>query len=173
MTTTDYLINAALVLVVLYLMRWHPVNLPNLLRPVALTAAAGAFFLSSFPTAGNDLVLDLMGLLVGGALGAACGGLSFVRRGEDGVTMSRVGIAAAAVWIVGMGARMAFAYSSDHFGRHAITQFSITNQITGADAWTVAFVLMAVATVLVRLFVVRLRAHRLSNGVGPARVLAA
>jgi len=76
------------------------------------------------------------------------------------------------VWIVGMGARIAFAYSSDNFGRHAITRFSINNQITGADAWTVAFVLMAVATVFVRIVVIRVRAHRLSGG-ATARVLAA
>ncbi|HEX3873002.1 MAG TPA: hypothetical protein VHW26_02575 [Solirubrobacteraceae bacterium] len=173
MNTTDYLINAAMVLVVLQLMRWNPVNLRNLLRPVVIVAAVGFYFLQSFPTAGNDLALDASGLILGGALGAACGCLTFLRRGDDGVTMARVGAAAAAVWIVGMGARIVFAYSSDHFGQHAITRFSIDNQITGASAWTVAFVLMALATVIGRLTVVRVRSHRLTSGAGRSRPLAA
>jgi hypothetical protein len=173
MTTTDYLLNALMVLVVLYLMRWNPVNLRNLLRPVALAAVLGFVFLKSVPTAGNDVVLDVIGILVGGALGVACGGLTFLRREADGSAMAKVGLAAAAVWIVGMGGRMVFAYSSDHFGRHAITQFSINNQITGSDAWTAAFVMMALATVLLRLVAIRVRAHRLTGGGAQARVLAA
>ncbi|HWH12618.1 MAG TPA: hypothetical protein VG165_15960 [Solirubrobacteraceae bacterium] len=173
MNTTDYLLNAVMVLVVLQLMRWNPVNLRNLLRPVLIAGGLGAYFLQSVPTAGNDLALDLAGLLLGGGLGAACGALTFLRRGADGVTMARVGLAAAGVWIVGMGARIAFAYSSDHFAAHAITRFSIDNQITSAAAWTTAFVLMALATVLVRLVVIRVRAHRLAGGSTRVRPLAA
>jgi hypothetical protein len=173
MNTTDYLLNAGLVLVVLYLMRWTPVDLRNLIRPLAITVALSFFCLKSVPSAGNDVVLDAAGVLVGSALGAACGGLTFLRREANGSAMARVGIAAAGVWIVGMGARMVFAYSSDHFGRHAITRFSINNQITGSDAWTVAFVLMAISTVVLRLVVVRVRAHRLTSGGAPARALAA
>jgi hypothetical protein len=173
MNTTDYLLNAVMVLVVLYLMRWNPVDLANLLRPVAITVALAFVFLKSIPTAGNDVMLDVIGVVTGGALGAACGGLTFLRREANGTTMARVGIAAAGVWILGMGARIVFAYSSDHFGRHAITRFSIDNQITGSDAWTVAFVLMAIATVLLRLLVIRVRAHRLTVDGAPARALAA
>jgi hypothetical protein len=173
MNSTDYLINAVMVLVVLQLMRWNPINLRNLLRPVVIVLGVGIYFLHSIPTAGNDLALDAIGVILGGALGVACGGLTFLRRGADGVTMARVGIAAASVWIVGMGARMLFAYSSDHFAQHAITRFSIDNKITGAAAWTVAFVLMALATVIGRLAVVRVRAHRLTSGVAPVRPLAA
>jgi hypothetical protein len=49
-----------------------------------------------------------------------------------------------------IGGRVAFAYGADHWFGPAIGRFSITHQITGADAWTAAFVLMALSMVVVR-----------------------
>jgi hypothetical protein len=52
--------------------------------------------------------------------------------------------------ILVIGSRMLFAYGTDHWFTAAVTTFSIENRITGADGWTAAFVLMALAMVLVR-----------------------
>lgn len=72
----------------------------------------------------------------------------------------------------GLGARMAFALWSDHGGAPRIASFSIAHQITGADAWVAALVIMALAEVLARLGILRLRARMLprtgSAGTGPS-----
>jgi len=52
-----------------------------------------------------------------------------------------------------IGGRMAFAYGADHWFPAAIGRFSIEHEITGADAWTAAFVLIALAMVLTRVVV--------------------
>ena len=82
--------------------------------------------------------------------------------------VARAGVVAAVFWVAGVGARMLFAYSSDHGAGPAIAHFSRTASITGADAWTAALVLMALAEVIARLVVVRVRAR----GAAPAAVPA-
>jgi hypothetical protein len=49
-----------------------------------------------------------------------------------------------------IGGRVAFAEWATHTGARTVGEFSVRHQITGADAWTAAFVLMAVAMVVVR-----------------------
>jgi hypothetical protein len=46
--------------------------------------------------------------------------------------------------------RIGFAYGADHWFPEAIYRFSRDNLITGGDAWTAAFVLMALTMVLPR-----------------------
>ena len=65
----------------------------------------------------------------------------------------RAGLAYAALWIAVIGGRILFAYGADHWFPRAIGRFSMTHQITGADAWTAAFILMALVMVLVRVTV--------------------
>ena len=48
---------------------------------------------------------------------------------------------------------MIFAYGADHWFGTSIARFSVAHQITGADAWTAAFVLMALAVVRTRVAV--------------------
>jgi hypothetical protein len=45
---------------------------------------------------------------------------------------------------------VAFAYGADHWFGPAVGRFSMTHAITGAGAWTAAFVLMALCMVVVR-----------------------
>ncbi|MGZ6269532.1 MAG: hypothetical protein ACXWMU_03035, partial [Candidatus Limnocylindrales bacterium] len=61
------------------------------------------------------------------------------------------GAAFAGLWIAVIGGRIAFAEWATGAGARAVGQFSRDNLITGADAWTAAFVLMALAMVLGRL----------------------
>lgn len=46
--------------------------------------------------------------------------------------------------------------------RGSVARFSRDNLITGADAWTAALLLMALAQVVCRLAVVRVRARRVT-----------
>jgi hypothetical protein len=52
-------------------------------------------------------------------------------------------------------------FFSDHGAVPAIARFSISRQITGSDAWVAALVMVALAEVIARLVVLRLRAHAL------------
>ena len=57
MTTTDYLIDSALVLLVLLQIRDHELTIRQLLRPLIILAIAIISYLHGLPTGGNDLVL--------------------------------------------------------------------------------------------------------------------
>jgi hypothetical protein len=87
-----------------------------------------------------------------------------VRRDRSGGLVTRAGTAYAALWVLVIGGRMAFAYGADHWFPVAIGRFSITHRITGADAWTAAFVLMALTMVLVRVLVTAVSARAATPG---------
>jgi hypothetical protein len=159
MTTTDYLISAVLVLLVIPQLRGMRIGLRSLLLPLVAVGAAAAYYLKSIPTSGHDVTLDLALGAVGLALGVLCGLSTRVFRDKEGFLVSKAGIAAAALWIVGMAARTAFAYEANHGAAHAVYTFSVNNQITGSDAWTAALVLMALVQVIARLIVIRIKAH--------------
>jgi hypothetical protein len=158
---TGYIINAILVLLVIRQIRGGRLDLRNLVLPVVLVAAAAAYYLRTVPTAGHDLALDITLAAVGAALGIACAMATRMRRGRDGVAFAQAGWLAAALWIIGIGSRMGFAFFSDHGAGPAIARFSISHQITGSDAWVAALVMMALAEVIARLVTLRLRAHAL------------
>jgi hypothetical protein len=166
MSATDYIINGVLVLLVLRQIRGSRLDLANLVLPVVLVGGAAAYYLRSVPTAGNDLVLDLVLACAGAALGLLCGLATRVWRGSDGVAMAKAGGIAAVLWVVGIGARIAFALSSEHGAGPAITRFSIAHSITSGNAWVAALVVMALAEVLTRLATLRLRARRLPSVAG-------
>lgn len=130
----------------------HEVTRRRLLLPVVLVAVAAAVFLNDPPTAGNDLDLELVGVGAGVALGLVAGLLVRVRRVAGRVMMS-AGATYAVLWVLVIGGRMLFAYGADHWFAQRIGLFSYHHQITGADAWTAAFVAMALAMVLTRVLV--------------------
>lgn len=164
MTTTDYLISAALVLLVVPQIRGTRQTLRNALLPVVCVAAAGAYYLKSFPTDGHDVQLYTVCALVGAVLGVACGATTRISRGTDGVALAKAGAVAATLWIVGMAARAGFEYWATHGGSTAVARFSENNLITGAAAWTAALLLMALAQVMFRLAVVRIKSRQLTTG---------
>jgi hypothetical protein len=157
MTTTDYIINIALIALVLLQIRATPMNLRNLIRPVAIVAAAAFYYLKGIPTAGNDLYLDVILVTLGIVLGATCALATRVWRHQDGTAYAKAGALAAALWIVGIGSRLAFELYATHGGAGSIARFSATRHITSSNAWTAALVMMALAEVLTRLLVLRVR----------------
>jgi hypothetical protein len=173
MNATDYLINAVLVLLVLRQVRETRLTWQILLLPVLIVIGAACYYLRSVPTAGNDVVLDLTLAAVGATLGGLCGLATRLRRGADGVPLSRAGWVAAILWVAGIGARMGFAYATSHGAGPAIGRFSVTHSITSADAWAAALILMALAAVITRLAVLWIRSRRLPAATAaPAAVRA-
>ncbi len=168
MSTTDYVISAVLILLVLRQIPERRLSLFNLILPVAVVVAAAAYYLRGIPTGGHDLWLDGVLVLVGVALGAGCALASHMRRDAEGHALARAGWLAALLWVVGMGGRMAFAIAVEHGFGPTVARFSAQNQITGSEAWVAALVLMALAQVLVRVALLRLRG-RLLPAPQPAR----
>jgi hypothetical protein len=163
MTTTDYLINFALIALVILQIRGSRCDLKTALRPLILVGAAAVYYLRGIPTAGNDLLLDGILVGVGLILGIACGATTKVWRASDGFSYAKAGVAAAVLWVVGLGARLAFEEFWSHGGTKAIVNFSVAHDITSQDAWVAALVLMALAEVVSRLVTIRIRAARTHN----------
>lgn len=160
MTTTDYLINFVLIGFVILQVKGGRLTLKTALRPVILVAAAAIYYLQGIPTAGNDILLDAVLGGVGLALGVGCAMTTRVWKDAEGFQYSKAGAAAAALWVIGIGSRLAFEEYWSHGGTHAIENFSITHDITSQSAWVAGLVIMALAEVISRLIVIRLRAAR-------------
>jgi len=161
MTTTDYVINFALIALVLLQVRDSRLTTRSLVRPVLFVAAAALYYLKGLPTAGHDVGLYAAFIAVGLVFGVLCAMTTHVWRAIDGFAHTRAGIVAALFWVLGIGSRLAFEEYSSHGGAGAITNFSISHQITSQDAWIAALVLMALAEVVSRLVVIRLRGAKL------------
>jgi hypothetical protein len=149
MTITEYLLNIALVGLVVLQIRGHRVTAARLLVPVVMTFWFVSQILHTIPTAGNDMVLEISLALVGAFLGVAAGFATSIRRLGDGA-FAKAGALAAVLWIVGIGARVAFSLWVTHGGQPTITRFSVDHHITSGHAWAAAFVLMAMVEVTSR-----------------------
>ncbi len=159
MTTTDYLLNAVFVFLVLRQTRERKLDLRSMLVPLLLVFTVAHSYLHTIPTAGNDLVLIGALASVGLTLGILGGLATHVRRDRDGSAYARVGWIAGALLIAGFLARMGFVLAVENGAGPAIRSFGIANQL-GAAAWPVALVAMALLEVVVRILVVQLRARR-------------
>jgi hypothetical protein len=86
-------------------------------------------------------------------------GYSYLHPQANGSFLAKAGFVAAALWIVGVGSRLAFELYATHGGGASIAHFSATHSITSAEAWTSALILMAFAEVLSRTGVLAWRAR--------------
>jgi len=163
MTFTDYLLNGALIALVLFQVRGRRLTVRNLVLPFGVVAFAATQYLHGFPLNGNNLTLVLAGALAGALLGTGAGLATSVYRGTDGSAMSKAGLVAALLWILGVGARLAFELYSSHGGQGAIERFSVAHHITSAEAWVTALVLMALAEVVCRTAVIGVRFWKLTS----------
>jgi hypothetical protein len=160
MTFTDYLINIILIGLVILQIRGSRLDTRTAIRPVILVAIAAVYYLRAFPTAGNDVSLYAVLGGIGLVLGIGCGATTRVWRASDGHGYAKAGVIAAALWIIGIGSRFGFEEYSSHGGAHAIANFSIAHHITSENAWVAALILMALAEVIARLVVIRIRGAR-------------
>lgn len=170
MTTTEYLLNLALVGLVVLQIRGHKVTRARLLVPVVLTVWACSQILRSVPTAGNDLVLETTLALTGATLGILAGLATSVRRDGPGA-FAKAGAVAAVLWVLGIGARVAFSLWVTHGGAPSVARFSAAHHITSGHAWAAGFILMAMVEVIVRTAVLVLKTMRTGAAI-PRRALA-
>jgi hypothetical protein len=164
MTTSDYIIDSALVLLVLLQFKERKFTLHQLMRPLIILGVAVINYLHGIPTQGNDLVLILAVTVIGSLIGLASGVTVKMRVREDGNVWFRTGAASACLWVLGMGSRFAFAWWSSHGGITPIATFSANHSISGGEAWTVALLGMAVGEVAVRSVTLWLRSKDLGAG---------
>ena len=172
MSTFSYILDSALVLLVLMQIKERRLTTTTMIRPLVIVAIAVVSYLNGFPTAGNDLVLVAALACIGALIGIASGQTLFMRRDADGNVLARAGWASAFFWVLGMGSRFAFIYWISHTGSHALTTFSAQHSIASSEAWTVALLARAVCAGRGRpLVMVRRRARR-GGGGGAAAQLA-
>ncbi len=157
MTTTDYLIDSVLVLLVLFQIKERKLTNRQLIRPLVILGIAVANYLHGIPTQGNDLVLVGVLAVVGATIGIASGVTVIFNRQADGTVTFRSGWISGFFWVLGMGSRFGFVYWSTHGGVNSIAHFSASHQITSAEAWTVALLAMAVFEVCGRTLTMALR----------------
>jgi len=160
MTPSEYLLNAAFVLLVLRQARERELDRRSVIVPLVLMCFVGAQYLHTFPIAGNDLVLIVLLAAVGLTFGVLGGFATHVRAGGNGVALARVGWIAGGLLVLGIGARMAFAFAVGHGFEPTVRSFSLVHQI-GTAAWPVALVLMALLEVGARIAIVQIRGRRL------------
>jgi hypothetical protein len=135
--------------------------------PVGIVLAAAVLFLVPLPTGGNDLQLVVVSGSVGAALGLAASAVTRL-HGRDGRVVATAGTGFAALWILMIGGRIVFAEWATGSGARTVGAFSRDHLITGADAWTAAFVVMALGMVLARTVALAVRLRRGVTGPRPA-----
>jgi hypothetical protein len=151
MTTAEWILNCTLLGWVLTRnLGTRPVNRGRYVLPLVLVAVFAGIYLRHIPGRGNDHQLELAGVGAGLVFGLLASAATRTGRDAAGQLVVRAGALFAAVWVVAIGGRIAFAELATHAWGPAIARFSIAHQITGADAWRTAFVLMALTMVLTR-----------------------
>ncbi|MGP0052948.1 MAG: hypothetical protein ACLPZR_29490 [Solirubrobacteraceae bacterium] len=120
-------------------------------------------YLHGIPTAGNDLVLAGITVLIGATIGFASGQTVIMRRGAARPALARAGWLSGFFWVLGMGSRMAFLVWISHGGSATIATSSAQHAITSSEAWTVALLGMAVAEVLGRTAVLAIRSRQIAT----------
>jgi hypothetical protein len=158
MTPLDYALNLLLVAAVLRQMRGKKLTPVGLLWPIGLVVAAAVEYLHTIPSAGNDLDLVVAGAAIGASLGCLCGLLTHIYRLPDDSLVAKATGAAALFWVLGVGARMAFALYAENGGGPSVARFSALHHITSAAAWTAALILMSLTEVIGRTAVLAGRA---------------
>lgn len=172
MSTAQWILNLALLGWVLTRnLGTHRITGSTVLVPLTILVVATAWILRALPTAGHDIGLELVGAAAGVVLGLAATALIRTRPIEEHL-VATAGAGFAAGWVAAIGGRMLFAQWATHGGARTIAEFSMRHQITGADAWTAGFVLMAVMMVAVQLAVtlVQLGLHRSDSATIASRV---
>jgi hypothetical protein len=151
MSTTEYLLNA--VMLAFILITNHgcmTLTRRRNMLPLVLAGVLSVVFLLHLPTIGHDITLEVTGGIAGVTLGVLAAFAVRLELRPDGSVGATAGGAFASLWVLAIGGRMVFAYGADHWFPHAIATFSQAHLITGAQAWTAAFILMAVTMLATR-----------------------
>jgi hypothetical protein len=171
MTTFDYLLNVGLIGLVVLQLRGVRLDRRALVLPLVLVAWAASHYLRGIPTVGNDLPLVVVGTAAGIALGCLSGLLTRIHTDTNGFAVARATAGAAGLWVLGIGARMAFVLYVQHGGRPTVARFSAAHHITG-QAWVSGLVLMAFAEVVSRTLLLWSRSRDIRRATRAAAAIA-
>jgi hypothetical protein len=171
-TPFDYATDIALIAVVVLQMRARTLTLRSLLLPLGLVAGAGLAYLRPVSLSGNNAALIAVLVAAGLTVGTLSGVTTSIWR-RGGAVVSRAGVLAALLWVLGMGARVAFAVWATHSGAATVGHFSARAGITGTHIWEFALVLMAYAEVLSRIAVLQVRRVRALRGPASPSIITA
>jgi hypothetical protein len=130
-------------------------------------------YVRGMPTTGDDLALELGCVAVGALFGVGMLAATSVGRDDtSGQVWVRAGLAYLVLWVVMLGTRVAFAYSSTGWARSDIGHFFATNHLS-SGAVTPAFVLMTIGSLVVVTIGTAIRASSLSEPTMSSRRLPA
>jgi hypothetical protein len=110
MSTTDYVIDILLILVIFRAVRPHRLTPRAALLPLVLLAVAGIVYLRPVTLGGNDLALILILAAAGIVLGVVSGLADRIWRDRQRRLLSRAGALSVIAWVTGMGFRFGFAH---------------------------------------------------------------
>ena len=159
MTTTDWIIDIVLIVIVLRQIRESRIDRRFVLIPVGIVAYTASHYLTSIPTDGNNVAYVAGLATLGVALGVA-GGFATHVRAADGHGYARAGLVAAGLWVSSMSARMAFlVWISYGSGQNWLRDYSIAHHVTSGDVWQTGLVLMALGEVVVRVGIIVARSE--------------
>lgn len=148
MTTTDWIIDIVLIGLVILQLVERRLSLIQVLLPVAIVGWALISYVHSVPTDGNNLLLIVIAVVLGAAIGAGVGLLTRVRV-RDGVVVVRATALAAILWVLGMGSRLAFQLWATNGGGVSLGKFDLSHHLA-TDVWPATLIFMAAATIVVR-----------------------
>ena len=161
MTIFDWLLNIALVSLVVLQLRGRRLDRRGLVLPLVLVSWAASHYLRGIPTTGHDPLLVAVAVVAGLTFGSAAAALTALGVDDHGVVIAKATFGAAALWILGIGMRMGFALFAQHGGGPAIARFSAAHHLT-AEGWVTAFVLMSLVEVTSRTVILWTRSRMLT-----------
>lgn len=128
---------------------YRKVTVRRLLRPVIIAAVVSAFYVKGASGSGNSLWLELAAIGAGILLGLVAAALMRVSVNPNGSAYSRAGIPYAALWVAVVGARLWFAYGSNHEFSRQLGSWLRTEHVT-SDVLVDSLVFLAIAMLLTR-----------------------
>lgn len=169
MSLLDWSIDIVLLLLVVLQLRGRRLGVVQLLLPLALVGIAVAHYAQRLPSTPNGHLLIVLGPVVGLVLGLLAAMATRVWN-RDGAPFARATWLAAALWILGMGFRLAFQiWANSATGGAHLGRFSLEHGIQ-ESAWVDGLLFMAVGEVVGRtvLLFVRGRVARVRSGAAVA-----
>jgi hypothetical protein len=150
MSASVWIVNLVVLAAVLQAdLGYRKITVRRLLRPVIIAVVVAAFYVKGASGSGNSLWLELAAVGAGILLGMVASALMRVSVNPDGSAYSRAGIPYAALWVAVVGARLWFAYGSNHEFSRQLGSWLRTEHVT-SDVLVDSLVFLAIAMLLTR-----------------------